>query len=136
MISIPESIVRPSEQVMEWSLYTFVLLMFAGHLGTPREIGFYLATGIWAVGFLLTGDTGFNWKRPLYVLTLALAVSGVLSALINQPIGEALYELKRSYLKVVLLVSATFYLFQKKEVKKRGLLVLGLGGVLYLLYAI
>ncbi|RMG05869.1 MAG: O-antigen ligase domain-containing protein, partial [Nitrospirae bacterium] len=33
-------------------------------------------------------------------------------------------------------VSATFYLFQKKEVKKRGLLVLGLGGVLYLLYAI
>jgi O-antigen ligase len=125
-----------AERAMEWSLYIYILLMFGGHLGSLREAGFYISSGIWFAGFALTMRPGFNWKDPLYLLLSGLCLSGLLSALANYPLPEALLSFKRTYLKVFLLASASIYVFSSEERQKRGILILGIGGILYLLYAI
>ncbi|MBF0344426.1 MAG: O-antigen ligase family protein [Nitrospirae bacterium] len=120
--------------VMQWSVYVFVILMYAGALGTIKAIAFYVPASLWTIRLILKKEAGFQWKDPLFILILLLTLSAIVSSLFSVNQAASLISVKKSYLKVVFLYCIIATIFSDSTVLKRLSFVMACAGIAYVVF--
>jgi O-antigen ligase len=118
--------------IMEYGIYLFVLLMFAGRFGTFREIGFYVPPVLWLLRCFLRKDFDLEWKEPLFVCLLILSASAIASSLSAKNPMSSLYFFKKDYLKIILLYVVISTAFSDDAKLRKLSLFLAVTGIVYL----
>jgi O-antigen ligase len=118
--------------IMEYGIYLFAVLMFAGRFGTFREIGLYLPAFLWLLQGILKKKIDLQWREPLFIALIGFLLSAVVSSLLSPLPLQSLLMLKKEYLKVLLLYIAISATFVSPESLKRFALLLAFTGIVYL----
>lgn len=118
--------------IMEYGIYLFAALMFAGKFGTFREIGLYLPAFLWLLQGILKKKFDLEWREPLFIALIALVLSAVVSSLLSPSPLQSFHFFKKEYLKVILLYVVISSTFVHRERLKRFALLLAFTGVMYL----
>jgi O-antigen ligase len=119
--------------IMEYGIYLFAVLMFAGKFGTFREIGLYLPAFLWLLQGILKKKFDLEWREPLFIALIALVVSAVVSSLLSPSPWHSFTFLKKEHLKVSLLYIVISTTFASPGNLKRLALFLAVTGVVYLI---
>ncbi len=117
--------------VMEYGIYVFIFLMFAGKLGTLREAAFYIPLAAWLSRAIATNRIGFNWRDPLFLSMLFLSLSGLLSSFVNDFSLQGLFIFKKVYLKPFFLCCVLAATFRRPESARRCGAFFALAGIVY-----
>ena len=120
--------------MMEYGIYAFAFLMFAGRLGTVREIGLYAPPSIWLINCTLEKRFDIELKSPLFVLLVLLSISALISTIGSTNLLDALHLVKGEYLKMILLFIAIPAAFPTNERLGRFARFLSLSGIAYLFF--
>ncbi|MBF0538358.1 MAG: O-antigen ligase family protein [Nitrospirae bacterium] len=116
-------------------MYVFVVLMYAGALGTFKALAFYIPASLWLIRLMLKREAGFRWKDPLFICILLLTASAIVSSLLNVNQVSSLMVVKKSYVKVVLLYCVIVTAFSDTTRLKRLALVMAYTAVVYIIVA-
>ncbi len=119
--------------IMEYGIYLFVVLMFAGKFGTFREIGLYLPAFLWLLQGILKKEFDLEWREPLFIALIALVLSAAVSSFLSTSPSQSLHFFKREYLKVLLLYLVISTTFVHSERLKRMALFIAFVGIAYLI---
>jgi O-antigen ligase len=117
---------------MEWGIYIFVLLMFAGRLGTLRELGLYIPAILWLSRAFILRTPGFTWRTPLFAVLALFCVSGILSSFRAPDLSSSLMALKKDHLKLLVLYAVIATAFAKESTLARLGRVLAVAALVYL----
>ncbi|KJU84436.1 O-antigen ligase-like protein [Candidatus Magnetobacterium bavaricum] len=126
---------RVFPEVMQWGMYVFVLLMYAGKFGTFKALAFYIAAFLWLIRLMIKQEAGFRWNDPLFICLLLLTLSAVVSSVLNANQVSSLVVVKKSYVKVVLLYCLIVTAFSDTTRLKRLALVMASTAVVYVIVA-
>jgi O-antigen ligase len=118
--------------VMEYGIYLFIVLMFAGKFGTFREIGIFLPASLWLLGCFINKQCYLRWKEPLFLIILFLSLSALISSLLSPDSLRSLSFFKKEYLKVILLYIVISATFSQGDKLQKISFFLAMTGVLYL----
>lgn len=119
--------------VMEYGIYLFALLMFAGKLGTFREVGLYLPASLWLLRCITRKEIDLEWREPLFLALAAFVLSAVTSSLLSPSPLESFHFLKKEHLKIILLYVVISSTFVKPERLNRFACFLAAAGGVYLI---
>lgn len=110
--------------VMEYGIYLLVVFLFTGRGETFRNIGLYVPAFALVVRVWITRQISSGWKEPLLILIVMLCISAALSSLFAEEPLASLNELKKTYLKVLIIFLVTVTVFNRVGPLKRMLFLL------------
>ncbi len=122
-------------EVMQWGMYVFVVLMYAGKFGTFKALAFYIPASVWFIRWIIKKETGVRLYDPVLVCLLLFTLSAVVSSLLNANHASSLVVVKKNYIKVVLLYCIIVAAFSDTDRLKRLALVMAWTAVAYIIAA-
>ncbi|MBF0316829.1 MAG: O-antigen ligase family protein [Nitrospirae bacterium] len=121
--------------IMQWGIYVFVLLMYAGKFGTFKALAFYVPASVWFIRLVIKKEAGFRWNDSLFICLLLLTLSAIVSSLLNVNQTSSLVVVKKSYLKIILLYCVIVAAFSDTARLKRLAFVMACTAVVYVIVA-
>ncbi|MBE0425116.1 MAG: O-antigen ligase family protein [Nitrospirae bacterium] len=117
---------------IEYGIYLYILLMFAGKFGTFREIGLYAPPVLWLTGCLIKGNFDLQWREPVFICLIIFSLSAVISSFFSVSPVDSFIFFKKEHLKILLLYIVVSTAFAHAKKLNRLATFLALTGILYL----
>lgn len=101
--------------IIEYGIYLLAVFLFTDKGESFRSIGIYMPPLALIIRTYIMRREPFTWENPLFVLTIALFVSSILSSLAAQDLLGSISWFKRNYLKLFLIFVVIYSTFDKTE---------------------